>query len=539
MLNDSFNTQKERTDMKKIFLTIILLAVFVVSFNSCKKSELERIYPDPSKTSTATIENFMTGVFQSANDYTMPWYWKLFVVENSTMGHYTQVYGWLNANDQYLPSSAAQEDRWKAYYTGVMWQYREMQRLYNLATPQEQSEKRIFMIAATIFFYDQSEQIVDTWGDIPWSKAGMLKTNNGDLTASLASYDKAEDIYTSMLDDLKKIATELNSIQVSSVYQGVFANKDYINDGDITAWKKYCNSLRLRMLTRVSGASAFSARAASEISEILGNSSTYPIVENNDENIDLDCKAPDLTSNKDQNIQNGLETWGTQNYAPKAMCDFMNANSDPRTVVFFDPNKNGDYLGIDPMANSATQEDFVNDALVARWDSATFSRNDNVPGLLITAAEVSLIKAEAFSKGWASGDAKAAYEAGVTQSIELFYYINSMGGFRDPLTAPTASEIDAYLAKPGVSWSDNTDKMNLIGTQKWINFNILQMPQGWAEVRRIKKPVLNFLPDNSSPLTLPPTRFTYVSGEKTLNSANYAAVEGEDTYTTKLFWDVN
>jgi len=525
--------------MKKIFLTIILLAVFAFSFNSCKKSELERIYPDPSKTSTATIENFMTGVFQSANDYTMPWYWKLFVVENSTMGHYTQVYGWLNANDQYLPSSAAQEDRWKAYFTGVMWQYREMQRLYNAATPEEQASKRIFMLAATIFFYDQTQQIVDTWSDIPWSKAGMLKTNNGDLTASLASYDKAEDIYTAMLDDLKKIADELNTIEVESVYQGIFTNKDYINDGSILSWKKYCNSLRLRMLTRVSGATAFSSRAATEINSILSNPSSYPVVENNAENIDLDCKAPDLTSNKDQNIQNGLETWGTQNYAPKAMCDFMNANNDPRIVVFFDPNKNGDYLGIDPMANSATQEAFVNDALVARWDTATFSRNNFVPGLLVTAAEVSFIKAEAITKGWTAGDAKAAYETGVTQSIGLYYYINSMGDFRAPIAPPTTADVNAYLAKPGVSWTANTDKMNLIGTQKWINFNILQMPQGWAEVRRLKKPALSFLPDNSSPLTLPPTRFTYVSGEKTLNGANYSAVSAEDTYTTKIFWDVN
>lgn len=516
-----------------------MLAAFTVSFNSCKKSELERIYPDPSKTSTATIENFLTGVFRSANEYTMPWYWKLFVVENSTMGHYTQVYGWLNANDQYLPSSAAQEDRWKAYFSGVMWQYREMQRLYNKATPEEQADKRIFMIAATIFFYDQSEQIVDTWGDIPWSKAGMLKTNDGDLTASLPSYDKAEDIYTAMLDDLKKIAVELNSIQVGGIYASIFANKDYINDGNINTWKKYCNSLRLRMLTRMSGASAFSSRAASEISEILGNSSTYPIVENNNENIDLDCKALDLTSNKDQNIQNGLETWGTQNYAPAAMCDFMTTNNDPRTPVFFDPNKNGAYKGIDPMASSAVQEAFVNDGLVARWDSATFSRNNFVPGLLITASEINFIKAEAYTKGWATGDAKAAYEAGVTQSIELFYYINSMGDFRAPLTAPSPAEVTAYLTKPGVSWTANTDKLNLIGTQKWINFNFLQMPQGWAEIRRLKKPVLNFLVDNSSPLTLPPTRFSYVSSEKTLNAANYAAVASKDTYTNKLFWDVN
>jgi len=65
------------------------------------------------------------------------------------------------------------------------------------------------------------------------------------------------------------------------------------------------------------------------------------------------------------------------------------------------------------------------------------------------------------------------------------------------------------------------------------------MPQGWAEVRRLKKPVLYFMEDNSSPLTKPPTRFTYASGEKTLNSANYAAVSAKDTFTIKIFWYMN
>jgi hypothetical protein len=81
--------------------------------------------------------------------------------------------------------------------------------------------------------------------------------------------------------------------------------------------------------------------------------------------------------------------------------------------------------------------------------------------------------------------------------------------------------------------------MNLIATQKWIHFGILQMNHNWAELRRLDKPVLSFLEDNSSPQNLPPVRWVYPSGEKQLNGANYSAVASKDTYKTKIWWDVN
>lgn len=516
------------------YLIVLIIALFAFINNGCKQSDLEDLYANPAKTSVATIDNFFTGVLKSANDYVMPWYWRFFVVEQPTMGHYTQTMGWLNSKDQYIPP--AMDARWNNFYT-VMTQFRQMEHLYNEADAVKQQEYAIFMIAAKVFFYDQTIQIVDQFGDIPWSKAGMLR-ETGDLTSSLAEFDAAEDIYTTILADLKSINTELGAINLNPFISGLFATKDYLNDGNVLLWQKYCNSLRLRMLMRVSDVG--SMNSAAEIKDILGNPSANPVVENNDENIMLDAGGPDLyatTSSQTGGIRQAMETWGQYDIAPYAQVDFMNANSDPRLPVIFDPNKNGEYIGMDPLLDATAQNQLLTDGLVARYDTSTFTRNNYFPGFVISAAEVSFIKAEAYYKEFATGDAKAAYEKGIKQSIDFYFAVNATGDYRTPLTL-NPDDVDTYINSTNISWDSNDDKMNLIATQKWLNTGLGQMPQTWAEYRRLDLPVLTFFVDNQSQQKNPPVRFLYPVAEKTLNYSNYQAVEAKDNINQKIFWDV-
>jgi len=531
--------------MKRFFFTILLAATLGMMIPGCSDAKLEEMYPDPSKTSTATVENFMTGVFQAANPINLPAYWRYFVIENPTLGHYTQSFGWVNGKSQYIPPTVATEKRWEYFYD-VTRNYREMEMLYNNLSADDKTAKRAFMLAATVFFYDQTEMMVDMYGDIPWSEAGKLKSNNGDLNASLPKYDDASEIYTKMLDDLKAIADEWPTVTLNAAYAGAFANKDYINNGSILAWQKYTNSLRLRMLARVSGVSAFQSRVGTEMTAIFSNPAKYPVVENNTENILIDAKGPDLLAitNQSGGIKEGLETWGSQNYGSKTMIDLLNTTADPRLRVFFDPSL-GAYMGIDQSANEDVQSAFISDNKVARYDSVTFSRNDLFPGIIMTAAEVSLIKAEAIAQNWYSGNAKEAYETGVRQSIEFYFSLNALGATklfeyaRDPEADATETEIAAFLANNKVNWDLNANKIELIATQKWLHFNISQMTQNWSEMRRLNYPVLSFLPDPTSPVSQPPLRFGYPSAEKLLNGTNYSKVASKDNFTTKIFWDVN
>jgi hypothetical protein len=122
--------------------------------------------------------------------------------------HFNPLYtgGWfVNAGNQYIPGQASIGDRWNNYYQ-FLAHYKEIQRVYDAMTPEQQADYKIYKIAAAITFYDQTEKVVDLHGDIPWSKAGMLSTNNGDYTNSYAAYDAATDIYVQMLDDLKAYA---------------------------------------------------------------------------------------------------------------------------------------------------------------------------------------------------------------------------------------------------------------------------------------------------------------------------------------------
>jgi uncharacterized LabA/DUF88 family protein len=528
--------------MKKIIL-ILISALMVVS--ACDKAEFEKAYPDPSKISVTTVEKQFAGYLTANLNYVLPDYWNYFVILRITSNRWTQSVGWVNANAQYVPGGNAVDSRWQNFYN-LMSQYRELQNIYEKLPAEEKTDKRIYMIAATIYLYDHAQRVVDLHGDIPWSEAGMMSANGGDYQKSKPKYDSAESIYTQMLDDLKGFADELNTITIKPGIKTGFDTQDYINKGSLDKWKRYNNSLRLRMLTRVSGASAFQSRATSEISSILGNPTSYPVLTENSQNIQINVHDQN-TPIHSRNFRTGLEDWGG-NYAGKVMIDHMKANQDPRLRVVFQPGRVDnqfitEYHGIDPMANSTAQEAFITTGQVATYNWSTLSRNQFFPGILINTAEVNFLAAEAYLNANQDAPAKAAYEAGISNSVKFYYQLRSISNNNESpaVTAATDAEIADYIAKSQISWSNAATKeakLNLIATQKWIHFNVVQPHDNWAELRRLKLPQLSFWVDPSDAQKQPPTRWQYPDSERTYNDENYSAVSAKDNLSTKLFWDV-
>jgi len=523
--------------MKKIIL-ILVSTLLIVS--ACKESDFENAYTDPSKISVTTVEKQFTGFLQANVTWVVPDYWDYFVVRRITSNRYTQAVGWVNVNAQYRPGAAAIQDRWNNYY-GFLSQYRELENVYNKLSAEEQALKRIYMIAAKIYFYDHTQRVVDLHGDIPWSKAGMMSANGGNYNISYPEYDSAESIYTKMLDDLKALSAELSTITVTPGIQVGFNTQDIVNKGNLDKWKRYCNSLRLRMLTRVSGVSAFQSRVASERAEILANPANYV----SDNSFNIQINVHDLNSPiHSKNFRTGLEDWNG-NLAGKVMIDHMVQNNDPRLRVMFEPgqNANGVYQGLDPLALASAQEAAIQAGTVSLYNRSTFSRNEYFPGVLMNAAEANFIAAEAFLATGNDAAAKAAYEKGVESSIKFYHQVRTISN-DNTVPAPAAAtdaEIATYLAGAGVSWSaapNAAAKLNLIATQKWINFNVIQSHDGWAEYRRLKLPQLTFWIDNTDTQTQPPARWLYAGSEQIYNTVNYDKVRSKDNLTTKLFWDV-
>ncbi|MFD1141410.1 SusD/RagB family nutrient-binding outer membrane lipoprotein [Larkinella insperata] len=531
--------------MKKI--TILVLAGLLLGTVSCKESEFAEAYPDPAKISETTVEKQFTGVLYSNREYVLPGYTHYFVTLRTSLNPYTQATGTLSQSGRYVPGSAGIENVWYSYYD-MMAQYRQLQKVYASKSAEQQAGLKIFMLAAPIYVYDHTQRLVDVHGAIPFTQAGMLSTNGGDYNASTAKFDTAEEIYTFMLDDLKRIATELNTITVNAGYQKAFQTQDFLNKGDVTAWKRYANSLRLRLLNRVSDVESFKSRVNTEMAEILGNAATYPIVETNAQNIQINVYDINTDLNS-KGFRDGLASDGWYgNTASKSMIDHMNANKDPRLPILFEPgvNAGGKFIGIDPTATEAVQTAQFNAGQVAIYNRYTLSHNQFFPGVLINAPQMNLIKAEYYLRAGNDAAAKTAYETAITQSVDFYNKIlsitNAIGITGSALPAQaTPASVAAYIAGDGVNWSKaatSTDKLKLIATQKWLHYNVVQPYENWADIRRLDYPVLNFQTDNANAQTLPPVRWTIPGNEITYNAANYAAVRAADNLKTKLFWDV-
>ena len=525
-------------------INISILAVCLLLLSACQKEDFADAYADPSKIDETSVERQFTGVLVAGQDYIVPTYRNYFVTLRLTLNPWTQSIGWINTPNQYVPGSSGVEDVWYNYYD-VLAQYREFQKVWEATDAARQEKLKIFNLAAAAFVYGETQRMVDLFGNIPFSTAGLLSINGGDYAASYATFDDGKDVYTFMLDELKSIADEMATLEVEPAFQATFAAQDFVNNGSVELWNRYVNSLRLRMLTRISASSDFASRAASEISEILANPTAYPVVESNDQNIMIDIFDLDTPINA-KGFQGGIDSDGWDgDDASKKMIDFLKSTSDPRLRVLFEPGTDaeGEYVGLDPMLDGSEQQALVNGGEIARYNRTTTSRNQFFPGVMINAAEVSFIKAEYYLNNGDDAAAKAAYEAGIRQSIEFYYYVNSLSNDSSvPTPDPaTEDEIIAMLTSEVAGWDQaatDSDKLALIAQQKWVHFNIIQPYQNWAELRRLDVPSLTFWQDNSSIQTLPPVRWTIPGNEITYNGDNYREIQSEDDLDNKLFWDV-
>ncbi|WP_205508976.1 SusD/RagB family nutrient-binding outer membrane lipoprotein [Longitalea arenae] len=516
--------------MKKLIIAIPLLIIATGALlTGCKKSDFEDNYQNPDGSVSATIPSLYAALF--FNERVLPRYWGLFTFQVPVMGTYSQTSGYSQGDKIYEQPVTYTEDRWEYFYNNTMARYREIEKFYNgLTNDADKAGYQLFLETSRIFVYDQAAQMVDMWGDIPFSNAGQLNTTG---TIIMPSYDKAADIYAFILTDLKRISDYLTTANLGQFYKDQLTTYDYVNKGSILQWRKYCNSLLLRLAMRISYKDETTAKSL--IQTILNNPSQYPVIDAAAESIKIQPKNIQSSLVVVNDIREGIEV---NPFAPGKMVeDVMAPATDPRLPIYFTANKNGEYRGV-PNTWSATRvADSISKNYFSRWDSTTFSENNLFPGIIMTAAEVSFLKAEAFER-WGGGNAKTAYETGIKQSIQFYVSINNnsdYGGVKEAM--PSDAAINTYLQNSIVAYG--TNNLEKIATQKWIDFGVMQAHQAWAEYRRTKLPNLNFINDPSSVGSpKPPTRLVYPNTEVTLNATNYAEVKAGDNVTTKIFWDV-
>lgn len=543
--------------MKKLFINISCVLALSTSFLGCK-SKLDEYYIDPDKSGNPTIEKLFSGILD--NNRARPNYTEMGSIQFPTMGAYIQTIAIQTKEDKFVQAAGPIQDLWNDYYTpsnngndlnyntgnGVMAQYRTMERLFANLPPDEIGNFRIFMMAGQALLLDQTAQMVDMFGDIPFSEAGTLDLTN---TIHNSKFDKQEVLYDSLLTGLKNVADWFTSTTPNSIAASSFTSQDFLMKGSIDKWRRYVNSIRLRYLMRVSYASPeWETRASTEIQEILSNPILYPLVDGDGVGDNYNPGNTDILLHQFTNYSNTMWPAFSDNRAQIAPDYMLNTvmlpANDPRIPVMFDKNsvKVGDNLFAPNKEYKAMSVDNPKQgdsiSYFALYDSTTYLYNKRVPGIYISAPEVNFLKAEAFERwGLTGGTAQASYELAVRQSIAFVYYIYNLNTDKSELlTQPATSTVTTFLSQPSIAYTgDQTTKLSKIWTQKWLFFGPLQGRQAWAEWRRTGYPQIKITPATREGYELPPNRFLYPASEAAYN-ARYNDVREQDKRETKIFW---
>lgn len=386
--------------------------------------------------------------------------------------------------------------------------------------------------------------ITDLWGDAPYSTA--LKGEAGGVDNILPAFDSQEAIYTGILADLEKANSLLS--KPKGDYAGIVDNVDVYYGGNPAAWQKFANSLALRYFMRISAKKADVAKAG--IEKIVSDAAKYPIITKNTDDATMAFPG---TSDGTSWPANAVFDASGSNYRRIKMASTLvkslQAKKDPRLAVWankvevplvvdaslptgtdkivngkrmLSPDKVGktvvdtdpEYVGMPPSfsalpsaynLNPTPGQTSFNPHVSFLNDIYKQAKGPLLKARLISAAEVNFILAEAALKGWATGDAKARYEAGVQNSLNTW----GVGG-----------QYTQYIAQPDVAYKGTLAQ---IMDQKWIA-SWTAATESWFDFRRTGLPALKAGPTAKRQAL--PVRFYYMQDELNINSVNAkAAVE--------------
>lgn len=534
--------------MKKIY-SMTLTCIAAWSLMGCAEWEYTSKYDDPAKTNTVSCEKIMTGVFQAGNTWQNPVYMRYYI-ESTTAGMFSQVIGSANGKGRYVGAGIGYYNiRWQDFYN-MLTQYKLLQLTYDALPEASKELNKLYLVIGRSVMQEQLEEMLTLFGSLPYSQAGTL-WHTSDFVGSKPAYDLDTALYQQILSDLKEANEYLASANLTSAATSNLAVQDYVNKGDVTKWRKYINSLRLRVAIRLASQGELTQVARTAIKEMLDAPATYPMVDNNAEMVTV---APDNDGFQFQkDMQNSVENSlynrasGAMMRALQVAADGTHANADPRLPVLYDPNPADQYIGLDPTETLSDQDQKLSiiypggsAKYYAALDTATFTRNNKLPGLWMSAAEVSFGKAEAYAMGWAgavnAAKAKEFFVQGMKQSTDFYYDLNAQSTFRSAIPKPADATIQAYIES---QW-DGAAMQKCIVTQKWINFGAYDELEAWNCVRRTGYPELQFKRDpNTKDVPIVPNRLKYATDEVNYNADNYNAATNNgatDTWSRSLFW---
>ncbi len=517
--------------MKKI----LLIAVSLFVLQSCDKEALTDLNVNPNAVTDIDMAYLVSlGTLRIGGEYENT---RVNMLYSATMIQHTASTAGYFSGDKYFYS---------AQYSGAYMerQFTDVIRLFSHAitkTDGDANEANVNAVATLLRAFNM-HRMTDIYGDIPYSQAGFGLEGEENW---FPVYENQKDVYTALVSDIKAARERLSASARS------MGNQDFVYGGDIAKWKKFANSLLMRIAMRMQKVDEATARS------VFTEAFSSGAFTSNADNAYIKYAAGPQGVNR-----NGLNDgyWNTYKYSrdckiSKTFIDWMKANNDPRLMIVSGGTGNPDDASTwntDPAAQKGMPNGYTSSnitSVLSSDDAAAYSAPgvgnkifsmlnlkylDWVdPYLLITYSEVELMAAEAAVRGWISGNAENHFNNGVSAAI------NAWTAF-DPSFARSADEVNSYIAGRGFGAASTQDKLRLIGEEYWAA-TWLNDIESWSNWRRTGFPALTPTNDpNRWEANEIPRRLKYWENEISSNPANYkAAVDrmGGDNFMTKIWWD--
>lgn len=426
--------------MRKIYTVTILLLIMATG---CKKFEDFQI--DPNKSTTATPDLLLNSIEQQAFE----------VLDlGATLATRQMIYTNSVSNDQYY-----------GWARSGFTTYSNLEQVVKMEEEATRLEKPEYIPLVKFFKAWYFLQLTNTFGDIPYTEA--LK---GDGDNTTPAYDKQEDIFLSILNDLDDANKLITS--TTTAVQG-----DIVYEGKMMKWKQLINSLSLRVLINLSlKESNTKIDVKKRFADIVNNPTDYPLMTGNVDNGQL--KFYDLLDNRYTHYNNN--DLQTAYYMEETFIDLLKGLKDPRLFTFAEKapkytslpdNDFGAYGGVKGSAplNENTARVVAGEA--SKIKSRYFNNPVNEPSVALGYPELQFILAEGVIRGWISGSAAEYYNKGVQASM-LFYGISQ-------------ANIDAYLLL------NPYEDLETVMTQKYLASFLSGGWQFFYEQRRTGLPVFD------------------------------------------------
>ena len=423
---------------------------------------------------------------------------------------------------------------WNPIYSEVVPQLQTLFEKYDPASAE--------YAIANIWWVYTFHRLTDTWGPVPYFKAGVPGLS--------VPYDAQDKIYDDML---KRLASSVTILK-SKTSEQPFGSFDLIYGGDVNRWIKFGNTLRLRLAVRISKVDPARAKTEGEAAAAGGVLTTSP---DDDALIKRTKKGDDF---------NGLSIMDWNEFRMSAtMESVLKGYQDPRMPIYFLPAKNTDtYEGLRNGLTAGQMAELLNLADAnshhgERWSSTT---GLETPSNVMATAEAWFLRAEGALLGWnmGGGSVQSFYNQGITESMHqwgitdasvITAYINSS----NKPVAPGDSQNSPAVSTAPIKFGATTGIQNeQITIQKWLAL----YPEGveaWADIRRSRafklypivasdNPDLPTFADNKTPTNTWIRRIPFINDERQTNGTEVTKAtpllgDGGDKIITPLWWDKN